>query len=231
MPNILRQPTVAPTAQHMPTISKIEVRPLDSKPSRLEYFIDGRPLYDLLPDYEKFEKVWYESPIGHCSPDWQLRTLNQLLLRAPPDVPDGRRRIYLCCGDCECAHISCFIEISNGIVTWRGFHKGSAYDRVLEHLDAGQWKRVRLVPAPQPNGRELTGGPFCFEERQYRGVFERIETIIKKFRDCVAKCASSRVGQKHNPAIVWTQVDRELTQMGRHSAAEKGIPFQRPGGE
>lgn len=226
----------------MTRISKIEFRPLEDAPSRFDYFIDGRPLYEQLPDlvepaklssipeqfrgkYELLMKRWCTTPIGHCSPDWQLRTLNQLLLRQPPDLPDGRRRIYLCWGDCECEHLSCFIEMTAGIVTWRGFSKGSPRRQSLEHFESGKWTRVPLV-AGQSKGRELSGGPFYFDEGEYRTVLEPIRDVI---RDAVSNRAS--MSPRHRPEIAWTHVDSKLTQMARELARTAGLPFQRAGGE
>ncbi|HVV73845.1 MAG TPA: hypothetical protein VHI52_20445 [Verrucomicrobiae bacterium] len=178
-------------------ISNIELRP-DSTESRLEFFIDGKPLMELLPEHELIDPTVFEefqgkvlqefiqlgrvskaSRLGKGSREWQVRAVDQLLLRAPPELADGRRRLYVCGGDCECEHIACVIQNRDGLFVWRDFARGYPVKGQSEVLDTEVWNRVDFVPNPHPKSSPITVGPFYFEEAAYKAAFEPLYARIE----------------------------------------------------
>lgn len=172
-------------------ISKLELGPLRSwGQKRLGFLANGKQLLDLVPARElvslehrtspeadeqmgKLARRMYASRLGCGSREWQISALEQLLMRAEPELPDGRRRIYVCGGDCECMHIACFIENRGGLFVWRDFQQGSAPNRALQANKEGQWERVELVSASYQIGYNLTAGPFYFDQCAYQEMFQR----------------------------------------------------------
>jgi hypothetical protein len=168
--------------------SKLDLRPKIPGARLFEFVVDGVPLLDRFPllDFVRpkdrtsageteergnIAKLLFASRLYRGSKGWQLRALDQLLLRAPPELPDGRRRLYMCGGDCECEHVACFIENRDGLFIWRDFQRGTPEHQGAETFQDGKWQWVDFGPS-EADGFDLTGGPFCFEESEYRNLFQ-----------------------------------------------------------
>lgn len=167
----------------MPVLSKLGVRPVRAGAARLDFIVDGVSLLDKFPlkqilDFEAGEvpgleaKHIYASRLGCGSRDWQLGALKQLLLEAEPELPDGRRRLYICGGNCECEHIACHIESDGGLIVWRDFQRGSPVNSGAESFQGGEWTRIEYAPRTSATGFNLSAGPFWFDEREYHQLFE-----------------------------------------------------------
>jgi hypothetical protein len=169
-------------------ISTLELLPKREGSPRLDFVLDGVSLLERFPaidfvdakdrtgtsadeDWITIRKATYASHLGSGSPGWQLRALDQLLLRAPPELSDGRRRLYVCGGDCECEHVACFTENREGLFIWRDFQRGSPPHSGGESFQDGRWTWVDCGPR-RPTGFDLTGGPFYFDETEYRRRFQ-----------------------------------------------------------
>jgi hypothetical protein len=171
-------------------ISTLELLPRREGSPRLDFVLDGVSLLERFQAIDfvaaedrtspSADEEWgktvrkhiYASRLGSGSPGWQLRALDQLLRRAPPELPDGRRRLYVCGGDCECAHVACFIENREGLFIWKDFQRGSPPHSGAESFQGGRWKWVDFGSGPGPTGFDLTGGPFYFDETEYRRLFQ-----------------------------------------------------------
>lgn len=122
-------------------------------------------------EFALFHKKTFASRVGFGPFEWQLDGLKQLLLMALPELPDGRRRIYTC-PLCTCDHIACVIESVRSRIVWRDFATGSGAEQFAFHWEDGEWKKVDFGNDAVPKSFNIHGGPFYFNEKQYRSVFE-----------------------------------------------------------
>jgi hypothetical protein len=176
----------------MAKVSKLELLPIQEGSNRLGFMVDGVPLLENFPSVDfvrpkdrtgtSDDELWsniaknlFASRLGRGSRDWQLSAVKQLLLRAPAELPDGRRRLYVCGGDCECVHVSCLIEKRDGLFIWRDFQHGSPGHSGAESFHNGAWHRIDFGSGLGPTGFDLRGGPFSFKESDYRNLFQQIE--------------------------------------------------------
>jgi hypothetical protein len=170
-------------------VSRIELRRMTRRSFQWDFIIDEKSLLETFPLIEFLSaedranpkeneeianvlRLTMASRLGNGSPEWQVRALDQLLLRGPPELPDGKRRLYICGGNCECEHIACLIERQDGLFIWRDFVLGSPVDSQAETFRDNAWQRVDFYPSANPKSSPLTAGPFCFEESAYKAVFE-----------------------------------------------------------
>ena len=79
------------------------------------------------------------SPFGWGSPEEQFMALDRLLLRAPPDLYEGRVSLYVCpeCGDLGCGAVSVVIETDGSGIIWRDFAFQNNYDAMVGRADKG----------------------------------------------------------------------------------------------
>ena len=129
----------------------------------LGFAIDGRPLLDCFrgrlgapPDLV--------GPLDVDGSGYQALVREQLLLRAPGELSDGRQALLVCpeCGDLGCGGITAVIERVGDQIVWRdfghqyrdepGLTEGFGYPHVGPFtFDAAAYERV-LLSAPPDGG-------------------------------------------------------------------------------
>lgn len=112
----------------------------------LDFIVDGRSLQELLQPGDLI------GCLGWGSADAERRSVQQLLLRAPSEIPSGRVALYVCpeCGDLACGAITVRIEEGPDGFVWREFGFERGYDEAL-----------------QENTSYLSVGPFLFNKTDY----------------------------------------------------------------
>jgi hypothetical protein len=121
----------------------------------LDFVIDGVALSSRLD-------TDFISPFGWFDPNEQENSIARLLRKSPPDVAHGRTTLYICpeCGDLGCGAVTLLIERGPGIIIWKNFGIQNSYDETVHK-----------------EGFEDIG-PFTFDGRQYRELFERVRRVI-----------------------------------------------------
>jgi hypothetical protein len=160
-------------------INDVSATDLLSMDDFARYHCDAGFDLEFAKKFAPVHKNSFASRIGLGPVEWQLDGLKQLLLMAPPELPDGRRRVYTC-PLCTCEHIACVIECSAGTIVWRDFACGSVVEQYAFGWENGEWKRVDFEHNALPKSFCVGGGPFFFDEKQYRSVFE--DTLKKCLR-------------------------------------------------
>lgn len=120
----------------------------------LDFVIDGVPLSSRLT-------VDSISPFGWLDRHEQEASIDRLLGKSPPDMPNGRNTLYVCaeCADIGCGAVTLLIERGPDHIIWKDFGFENDYDDVVHTADF----------------QEI--GPFTFDLRQYHELFERIRLM------------------------------------------------------
>jgi hypothetical protein len=122
----------------------------------LDFVIDGVTLSSRL-------NADFISPFGWLDADEQEASIDRLLRKSPPDMPQARTTLYVCpeCGDIGCGAVTLSVQRGDGIIIWKNFGVQNNYEDVV-HTD----------------GLEDIG-PFTFDGRQYHELFERVRRLIR----------------------------------------------------
>ena len=90
----------------------------------LDFVIEGSRLQQVRKNYDMV------SPIGWGDLEEQKKAVERLLLRAPADLPNNRRSIFVCgeCGDIGCGALTAVIEEVGDTIVWRDFGYENNYD-------------------------------------------------------------------------------------------------------
>jgi hypothetical protein len=120
----------------------------------LDFVIDGVPLSSRL-------NVDWISPFGWLDAREQEAIIDRLLGNSPPDMPRERNTLYVCpeCADIGCGAVTLLIENGPDHIVWKDFGFENNYEDVVH---TGEFKDI---------------GPFTFDVRQYREVFDRIRQM------------------------------------------------------
>lgn len=120
----------------------------------LDFVIDGVPLSSRLP-------VDCISPFGWLDAREQEASMDRLLGKSPPDMPNGRNTLYVCaeCADIGCGAVTLLIEIEPGHIIWKDFGFENNYEDVVHALDF----------------QDI--GPFTFDASQYNELFSRLRRM------------------------------------------------------
>jgi hypothetical protein len=120
----------------------------------LDFVVDGVALSS------RFD-VDFISPFGWFDAVEQEATINRLIGKSLPDMPNSRTTLYVCpeCGDLGCGAVTLLIEREAGVVIWKDFGFENDYEDVV-HTD----------------GFEDIGS-FTFDAIQYHELFERIRLM------------------------------------------------------
>ena len=100
----------------------------------LDFNIDGESLRDVV-DASSRDLI---GRLGWCSPAEDRTAVDQLLLRQPAPLPEGRQLLYVCpeCGDIGCGAITAFVEAEGDVVIWRDFGYENDYDPNMTDRDS-----------------------------------------------------------------------------------------------
>jgi hypothetical protein len=124
------------------------IRPNQSPRRFLEFVVDERALMT------SFGGDWVTG-LGLGFEEQRMR--QRLRLLDEPDLPSGRRSIYLCpeCGDLGCGAIGAFITERDNRIVWEDFAWESEFSD----------DEIPLEPIPAV-------GPFCFDRVEYLRVLQ-----------------------------------------------------------
>jgi hypothetical protein len=102
--------------------------------------------------------------LGWGANEIERDAIDILLLKKPPDLPDGRRLLYVCpeCGDIGCGALTVKIEKTNEHFVWKGFGYENNYDGRMPLLE--EYKHI---------------GPFFFDKHQYFQVLNNYLTSLR----------------------------------------------------
>src|SRR5918993_1933708 len=95
----------------------------------LDFVIDGVPLSSRLT-------VNSISPFGWLDAREQEASIDRLLGKSPPDMPNGRNTLYVCpeCADIGCGAVTLLIQIEPNHITWADFGFENDYEDVVQTL-------------------------------------------------------------------------------------------------
>ena len=122
----------------------------------LDFVIDGVALSSQL-------NADFISPFGWLNAGDQEASIDLLLRKSPPDLPDGRTTLYICpeCADLGCGAVTLLVERAANRIIWKEFGIQNNYD---ERVHTEGFENI---------------GPFAFDGRQYHELFERIRQLLK----------------------------------------------------
>lgn len=122
----------------------------------LDFVIDEVPLSARL-------NVDFISPIGWFDAGEQEASIDRLLGKSPPDMPDARATLYICpeCGDLGCGAVTLLVQREANVIIWKDFGIQNNYEDVIHRDD---FQNI---------------GPFTFDASQYHALFERVRRTIK----------------------------------------------------
>lgn len=120
----------------------------------LDFVIDLVPLSSRL-------NVDFISPFGWLDTPDEAATIDRLLGKTPPDMPNGRNTLYICpeCAGLGCGALTLVIERGSDHIIWKDFGFENDYDDVVHTRDF----------------QDI--GPFTFDAREYHELFERIRQM------------------------------------------------------
>src|SRR5262245_36752005 len=124
----------------------------------LDFIVDNHSLFEMIFDDLIGRLGWGTNEI-------ERDAIDILLLKKPPDLPDGRCLLYVCpeCGDIGCGALTVKIERTREHFVWKEFgYENNYYDRMplLE-----EYKHI---------------GPFFFDKDQY---FQALSDYLKSVKD------------------------------------------------
>ena len=102
----------------------------NQRPRRfLEFVVDGTPLAAIFWDRDDARSDWI-GRLGWSLPDYESMLIEQLLLRAPVELPDQRQALLVCaeCGDLGCGAVTAVIERVGDHIIWRDFGFQNNYE-------------------------------------------------------------------------------------------------------
>ena len=131
----------------------------------LDFVIDGVPLSSRL-------NVDFISPFGWSDADEEEASIDRLLGKSAPDLPNGRTTLYICpeCGDLGCGAVTLVVQTEADVIIWKDFGFENNYEDVV-HTDGFQ-----------------DIGPFTFDANQYRELFDRIRELQQPANTRGTKC-------------------------------------------
>lgn len=116
--------------------STLELRPTirrggNSKTERefLDFIVGGESLWRYAGDTMSV-LVWFQQ-------EYDREPVMRLLLKAEPDLPDGRQTLYICpeCGDLGCGALTVIVERTPDAMVWRDFGWQRDYEGSLELIE------------------------------------------------------------------------------------------------
>ena len=120
----------------------------------LDFVIDGVALSSRF-------NVDFISPLGWSDADEEEASIDRLLGKSPPNMPNARTTLYVCpeCGDLGCGAVTLLVQSEADVIIWKDFGFENNYEDAV-HTEGFQ-----------------DIGPFTFDANQYREVFERIRLM------------------------------------------------------
>ena len=121
----------------------------------LDFVIDGVTLSSQID-------ADFISPFGWLKVGDEEASIDLLLRKSPPDLPEGRTSLYICpeCADLGCGAVTLLVERDTNRIIWKDFGIQNNYEDVV-HTEG--FENV---------------GPFAFDGRQYHELFERIRQLL-----------------------------------------------------
>jgi hypothetical protein len=123
----------------------------------LDFIVDGQSLFEIISSELIGRLGWGRS-------ETDKESVNILLLKKQPDLPNGRCLLYVCpeCGDIGCGAITIKIEKTAEHFVWKEFGYENNYDDRMPLLE--EYKHI---------------GPFFFEKHQYWKVLNEYMKSIR----------------------------------------------------
>lgn len=118
----------------------------------LDFIVDGASLQDLLAAEDLVTGLgcWPAAP--------ERDSIEQLLVRRPPESPSGRVPIYVCgeCGDLGCGAVTAKVERTPDGIRWSDFAFENSYDPNMTDVESYRG-----------------AGPFLFDESEYCRILDQ----------------------------------------------------------
>jgi hypothetical protein len=123
----------------------------------LDFIVDNRSLFKMISGDLIGRLGWGVSEDNRDS-------VGVLLLKKPPDLPNGRCLLYVCpeCGDIGCGALTIKIEKTSEHFVWKEFGYENNYDDGMPLLE--EYKHI---------------GPFFFDKNQYSQALSDYLKLVK----------------------------------------------------
>lgn len=136
----------------------------------LDFVVDGQSLRDRLEDEGGITLLGWLLP-HHYAP-----YVGELLLTAPPSLPEGRVPIYVCpaCADPGCGVLTAVIRREGDVVIWEDFVRFAAV-----HGEPGAYE---VSTSPHARRRHEGVGPFRFDAASYEATLRSALALLASTR-------------------------------------------------